>query len=164
MGETVEQLSDKVNVPARAKGYVSDKKDAVVEKITGTKDTLAGGGGSIAETGQSAAGHAQEKAVQGYHLVRDNPIGMAIVGAAAGFAAGTLLPSTQAERDRIGPMADELKSQAGDLASEAVQHGREVLSETADTAKEAGKDHAKQLGSSAQESAQEATQQIKNQE
>ena len=149
MGETMEALTYKANVPARAKGYVSDKKEAVVSKLTGARDT-------VTQEGESAAGQVQQAASQGYHVVRDNPIGMAVVGLATGFVVGTMLPATRTERERIGPMAGELKNQVGDLAGEAMQHGREVLRDTAETAKESGKEHARELGSSAQDSAQEA--------
>jgi hypothetical protein len=38
MGDTVEALSAKADVPGRVKGYVEDKKDAVTSKVSRAKE------------------------------------------------------------------------------------------------------------------------------
>ena len=149
LGETVEALSYKANVPARAKGYVHDKKDAVMNKLTGAKDVVSAGGQGVASQTESAAGQAQDVAVRGYHIVRDNPLGLAIGAAATGFVVGTLIPGTRMESERIGPMVDQMRERTEGVVSDAVEHGRQVaedVTETAiQTAKESGREHADQL-------------------
>ncbi len=69
MGEKVDAIGYKADVPGRARGYVSDKKEAVVSKVRGTTP----------DTEQLRHG---AKRVGG--LTRENPLGLAI-GAAAGY-------------------------------------------------------------------------------
>jgi gas vesicle protein len=149
MGDTVEALSAKADVPGRMKGYVSDKKDAVTSKLTGAKDAVAGGGSSVASTGGDMAHGATETARRGAGMAKDNPLGLAVGAVAVGFVVGTLLPSTRIENEKIGPMADQVKDQARELGSEAIEHGRDIAQETAqqaaDTAKQQTLEHGEQL-------------------
>ena len=55
MGDTVEALSYKADVPARAKGWVSDKKDTVVSAVAGTKDTIASKASDVTPDGARVA-------------------------------------------------------------------------------------------------------------
>ena len=59
------------------------------------------------------------------------------------------MPSTRVEDERIGPMADQVKNQAREVGSEAVEHGKDLASDVAQTAKgtarESGQEHAQQL-------------------
>jgi hypothetical protein len=66
MGETVEALAYKADVPTRVKESVADKKDAVVGKLTGAMDKVTGGTSNAASrTGDvaSAAGQRTKRAV-----------------------------------------------------------------------------------------------------
>ena len=56
MGETVEALSAKADVPGRVKGAVVDKKDAVVEKVSGVKDAITRGASSAADNDRQRRG------------------------------------------------------------------------------------------------------------
>jgi F0F1-type ATP synthase membrane subunit b/b' len=151
MGETVEALEYKANVPARAKGWVADKKDAVVSSVSGAKDTVA----DAAPDGQAVKQRAG--AMRG--TAEQNPVGLVIAGAAVGFLAGMLVPSTRIEDERVGPMADEVKSSATDAASEALDRGKQVAQEAAqsavETAKEEGQRHGEELTESLQERARD---------
>jgi ElaB/YqjD/DUF883 family membrane-anchored ribosome-binding protein len=145
MGDTVEALGHKADVPGRAKERVSDTVDSVKSKITGaTPDS-----GQVKDGAKQAVGVAQE-----------NPLGLAIGAAAAGFLAGMLIPSTRIEDERIGPVADDVKQKAIETGQEAVERGKEVASQVADsakeTAKEAGQQQAEELRGSAQGKAEEA--------
>jgi hypothetical protein len=150
MGDTVSALSYKADVPTRVKDSIGETKDSVVGKVTGT----AGGAASGTKDGaKRAVGMAQQ-----------NPLGLVIGAVAAGFLIGSLLPSTEVEDERIGPMASEIRGQVSDLASEAVDHGTQVVKDAADAATETAKDsageHAQELSQSAKESATETADRV----
>jgi gas vesicle protein len=157
MGDTVEALSAKADVPGRMKGYVSDKKDAATSKLTGAKDAVAGGGSSMASTGGDMAHGATETARRGAGMAKDNPLGLAVGAVAVGFVVGTLLPSTRIENEKIGPMADQVKDQARELGSEAIEHGRDIAQETAQQAAETAKQQTREHGEQLQESVSQRT-------
>jgi gas vesicle protein len=145
MGETVEALGHKADVPGRAKEAVSGRVESVKSKITGaTPDS-----GDVKQGARRAKGIAQE-----------NPLGLAIGAVAVGFVGGLLIPSTRVEDDKIGPMADQVKEKAKETGQEAVDRGKEVARQAADSAKEtaqeAGREHAEGLRGSAHEKSQAA--------
>jgi outer membrane murein-binding lipoprotein Lpp len=159
MGEKVDALSYKADVPARTKDRISNTKDAAMEKLTGTKDTLVSKvSGSTPDTGQ-VRDQMSGGARQAVGLAQSNPLGLAVGAAAVGFLAGMLLPGTRMENERIGEISDEVKGRAADVGREALEHGKEVAQETAqaamETAKQAGQEHAGELRDTATEQAQE---------
>jgi hypothetical protein len=88
-----------------------------------------------------------------------NPLGLAIGGAAVGFIAGLLVPSTRIESERIGPMADDVKSTAAEAGREALDRGKQVVQETGEaaleTAKERSREQGEELTTSLQDKARE---------
>jgi gas vesicle protein len=158
MGDTVEALSYKADVPARAKGWVSDKKDTVVSAVAGTKDTIASKASDVTPDGARVAASGRRLAV----VAQANPLGMAIGGAAVGFLAGLVVPGTRLEDERLGPMADQVKETAADAGQEALEHGKEVAKaaaqSAADTARDEGREHRDELQSSLQEKVHDASQ------
>jgi hypothetical protein len=144
MGDTVEALGYKADVPSR----VSDKVGNVRAKITGATPD----GGQVKDGAKHAVGVAQQ-----------NPIGLAVGSLAAGFLAGMLIPSTQIEDEKIGPMADQMKERAKETGQEAVERGKQVAQDAAqsatETAKESGRQQAEALRGSAQETVDEARRQ-----
>jgi hypothetical protein len=144
MGDTVEALGYKADVPSR----VSDKVGNVRAKIAGATPD----GGQVKEGARHAVGVAQQ-----------NPIGLAVGSLAAGFLAGMLIPSTQIEDEKIGPMADQMKERAKETGQEAVERGKQVAQDAAqsatETAKESGQQQAEALRGSAQETVDEARRQ-----
>jgi ElaB/YqjD/DUF883 family membrane-anchored ribosome-binding protein len=121
MGETVEALGYKADVPSRAKEAVSGRVNSVKEKISGaTPDS-----GEVKQGAQRAKGMAQE-----------NPLGLAIGALAVGFVGGLLIPSTRVEDEKIGPMADQVKEKAKETGQEAMERGKEAARQATDTAKE----------------------------
>jgi ElaB/YqjD/DUF883 family membrane-anchored ribosome-binding protein len=121
MGETVEALGYKADVPGRAKEAVSGRVDSMKAKISGaTPDS-----GDVKQGASRAKGVAQE-----------NPLGLAIGALAVGFVGGLLIPSTRVEDEKIGPMADEVKDKAKETGQEAMERGKEAARQAADTAKE----------------------------
>jgi gas vesicle protein len=162
MGDTVDALGYKTDVKSRAKESVTGKVDTVKEKIVGAKDS--------AMDATPSTGDVKSGARQAVGVAQENPLGLAVGAVAVGFLAGMLIPSTRVEDEKIGPMADQVKSQIKDTGQEALEHGKAVVSETASsaagaakqTAQEQGREHASQLQDSAQDSAQDVREQVRS--
>lgn len=121
MGATVDALAYKADVPGRAKEWLGGKKEAVTSKVSDmTPDTR-----QVRRRVGRVKGSAER-----------NPIGLGIGGAAVGFLVGLLTPSTRMEDERLGPMADEVKSSAAEIGREALDRGKQVVQEAGETAKE----------------------------
>jgi gas vesicle protein len=146
LGETVDALAYKANVPKRTKNWLGEKKDAMTGAVSG----------------HTPDGQEVKHQMRGVKRTAErNPLGLAIAGAAAGFLAGLLTPSTRVEDEKLGPMADEVKSTAADAGREALERGKEVARESGqaamETAKERGREESQELSSSLQDKAQEVT-------
>jgi gas vesicle protein len=153
LGETAEAIGYKSDVKGRASGWVSDKKDAVTSRVSGAKERVSE---TLPDRSQVAA-----RGRRGAQIARENPLGLAIGGAAVGFLAGLALPSTRVEDERLGPAADQMKEKAKEAGQEAVERGKTVAQEATqaavETAKEQGGKEGRELSSSVRESAREAT-------
>jgi Protein of unknown function (DUF3618) len=81
-------------------------------------------------------------------IAAENPLGLAIGAAAIGFLAGLLVPVTEYERSTIGPLRDDLLERAQNAGGNALEHGKQVLAETAraamQTAQQSAQEHAQQ--------------------
>jgi gas vesicle protein len=147
MGETVEALGYKTNVPGRAKEAVTSRVDSLKSKVSGaTPDSE-----DVKQGARSAAGVAQE-----------NPLGLALGSVAVGFIAGMLIPATRVEDEKLGQVADDVKERVKETGQEALERGKQVAQDAAqsaqETVKESGQQHAQDLRDSAQENAQDAAQ------
>jgi hypothetical protein len=151
VGDEVDALSYKTDVPARTQDYIDDKKQAVKSKLTGTKDTVTGPLPDRRALKRGAT-HVRDTA-------QNNPLGLAVGGLAVGFLVGTLLPQTRVENEQMGEISDRAIGAAKETASEAVERGKQVAQEAAaaavDTAKESGREHGQELTSTLQERAQD---------
>jgi hypothetical protein len=124
MGDTVQALSAKADVPARIKGYASQKKDAVTS-------TVSGAAGGVAAAGSDTTGNVTARARRGADLAQENPIGLAIGSVATGFLVGMLVPGSAIENDRIGTKADEVKDQVREVAGETFEQTKDAAGEVA---------------------------------
>jgi hypothetical protein len=88
----------------------------------------AAGYGSYAARGTARG--AQNLAGSMTDLFNREPLATAAVGLALGALIGTLLPRTQTEDEQLGKISDNLKEQAKTLASEGLDHAKEVATET----------------------------------
>jgi Protein of unknown function (DUF3618) len=153
LADTADALAYKADVPTRTKDWVGDKKDAIVSAVGGA-------GAAVGEAAPDGADVAQS-AGRLKRLAERNPVGLAIGGAAVGFIAGLLAPSTRMEDERIGPMADDVKATAAEAGREALDRGKDVVQEAGsaaiETAKERGREEGEELSESLQEKAREAT-------
>ena len=144
MGETVDALAYKADVPTRTKDWLGEKKDALTSVVSrSTPD------GQDVKAGVRGARRTAER----------NPLGLAVGGAAVGFVAGLLMPATRLEDERIGPLADDVKSTATEVGQEAVERGKRVAQEAKEsaleTAKERGSEEGDELTSSLEENARD---------
>jgi ElaB/YqjD/DUF883 family membrane-anchored ribosome-binding protein len=153
MGETVDALSYKADVPARAKESVSETLDGVKAKLTGTTSRISSAApdaDDMRDAGRQAVG-----------LVQENPLGLAIAAAAAGFLAGMLVLSTRIEDEQLGPVSDQVKQQVRQTGEEALERGKQVAQETAQAATESAKRAASEVCDQAQETAQQQAEALK---
>jgi len=142
VGQEVDALSYKTDVPARMGDFVDDKKQAVAGAVSGAKDAITGATSNILPSG--------EKVGRFKDAAERNPLGLVAGGVAAGFVAGMLLPATRLENRTMGETSDRLIDAAKQTADDAVESGKQIAQEAADSARDQGAD----LASSLQERAQ----------
>jgi hypothetical protein len=150
MGETVEAIGYKADVKSRMKDRIVQRKDAVV----GSADSLVSRMSGVVPDRQTVKTGAQKVGVS-----KQNPLGLAIAGAAVGFVVGTLIPSTTVEDERLGDMSDQVGEKAREAGQEALDRTKDVAREAVDNARETVQersgDEAEQMASSLRDKAQE---------
>ena len=147
LGETVEAVGYKADVPSRAKDAVSDKVENMKSKVSGTatraKEAVTGTA-SRAGDATPSRGQVKQRTRQVAGMAKENPLGLAIGATALGFLAGLAVPSTRVEDEKLGPVADQVKDKVKETGQEALDRGKqvaqEVASSAADTAKQSAQD------------------------
>ena len=154
LGDTVEAIGYKADIPSRTRDAVNDRVDAVKSAVSGGVDTvkaaMADGvstvsaamadGVSSAKSALSGAASRVADAVptaddlragadRAGAMIRDNPVGMAIGAVAAGFLMGLLLPRTSIESSRIR----DVKRMAKDAGAQVVEAGKQMVRDTVNT-------------------------------
>ena len=164
MGDTVEAIGYKADVKSRMKVSVAEKKDSLIGSISGGKNAMVGKadalvsrvGGIVPDTSQVKEGAAK------VGVSKENPLGLAVAGAAVGFVVGTLLPKTDVENDKLGQTSAEVTAKVKEAGQEAFDRGKSVaqdaLGAATDTAKDSVGQQAEEMSSSLQEKAQEVRQ------
>ncbi len=84
-------------------------------------------------------------AERGLRLLRDNPLGLILVGLAVGIIAGVLAPVSRIEREKIAPIRDEVVDRAKRAADDVVVHGRGVFEDTLSAASASAAKHGQAL-------------------
>ncbi len=182
MGDTVDALAYKADVPSRMKESISDKVGGVKSAISGAASRVTGAvtggtsrvgdavGGTRARVGGTVsgmksrlgeampdAGNVQYGARRAVGMAVENPLGLMIGGLAAGFLAGLMVPATRFENEQLGEVADSLKDHVKATGQDAVQHGKAVIADVAQAAGQAAsasaQDHGQQLAGSAKQRA-----------
>jgi gas vesicle protein len=162
LGETVEAIGYKADVPSRAKEKVSDKVESVKAKVSGTatraKEAVTGTAARAGEATPSR-GAVTQRSRRAAGMAKENPLGLAVGAAAVGFLAGLVVPSTRVEDERLGPVADQVKDNVKETGQEAQDRGRQVAQEVAgsaaDTARQRTQEHGQDLADSARQHAQD---------
>jgi gas vesicle protein len=158
LGETVEAVGYKADVPSRAKDAVSDKVENMKSKVSDTatraKQAVAGTA-SRAGDATPSRGQVKQTTRRAAGLAKENPLGLAIGAAALGFLAGLAAPSTRVEDEKLGRMSDQVMDKVKETGQEALDRGKQVAQEVASTATETAKDKTQEHG---QDLAQSVTQ------
>jgi len=94
IGDDVDAIAYKADVPSRA-------RDAVNDATQNVKDAV----GDATENVKGAA-------KRGVHVARENPLGLMLATAGVGFILGSLLPRTDFEDEKLGQVADCIKQKA----------------------------------------------------
>jgi hypothetical protein len=155
--ETMSALGHKADVKSRVKESVSGKKDSLVGGVSSGKDAVVGKADSIVSTVTGVVPDTGQM-VEGARKVgmsKENPMGLAIGGAAVGFLLGLLAPSTRVEDEKIGEAADQVKEAVKESGQEALERGKQVAQETVGAAKESARDSAKEHGAQLTQSLKE---------
>jgi hypothetical protein len=150
MGDTVEAIGHRADVKTRVKESMSMKKDVVIGGVDSVVSRVTG----IVPDGEQMKTGARKVGVSG-----QNPLGLAIAGAAAGFIVGTLIPSTRLEDEKVGQLSDEIGEKAKEVGQEALDRGKDVAQEALgsaqQTVQERSGDQAQELASSLRDKAEE---------
>ena len=148
MGDAVEALAYKTDVKARTRDKIAEVSRIVTTAtesfVASVREPLDGetteeGAGMSTNTTGSTSASSQDWEDEG-GLLKRNPLAVAFGAAALGFLAGLLIPSTPAENDRLGPVADHVKQSARDAAQEAVGRGKAIAADAAASATAAVKE------------------------
>ena len=157
MGDTVEAIGYKADVKSRVKDSVADKKDALVGSVGGGKDAIVGKADSLVSRvgGLVPEGEQVKDGAAKVGLSKENPLGLALAGAAVGFVVGTLLPKTNVEDEKLGAASDHVTEKVKEVGGEALERGKSVAQDAVqaagDTAQKRGRAEADELKSSVQE-------------
>lgn len=160
--ETVSALGHKADVKSRVKESVSGKKDSLVGGVSSGKDAVVGKADSIVSTVTGVVPDTGQM-VEGARKVgmsKENPMGLAIGGAAVGFLLGLLAPSTRVEDEKIGEAADQVKEAVKESGQEALERGKQVAQETVGPAKESARESAKEQGAQLTQSLKEGAHEV----
>jgi len=161
MGDTVEAIGYKADVKSRMKETIADKKDSLVGSITGGKDAVVGKADSLVSRvgGIVPAGEQVKDGAAKVAVSKENPLGLAIVGAAAGFVLGTLLPKTSIEDEKLGQVSDQVTDKVKEAGQEALDRGKSVAQDAVqaatDIAQERGQHEADAMTDSLRDKAQQ---------
>lgn len=85
------------------------------------------------------------RAERGLRLLRDNPLGLILVGLAIGIIVGVIAPVSRLEREKIAPLRDEVVDRAKRAADDVVVHGRGVFEDTLSAASASAAKHGQAL-------------------
>src|SRR3954462_6615410 len=161
MGETVDALSYKTDVKARAKDSIQDKKESVMGVAQTAKERLVGASQTVGDKTPDSD-QVKHQARRAKSVAQENPLGLAVGAVAVGFLAGMLIPATRVEDEKLGQVSDDVVDRIKETGQEGVGRGKQVAQEAAqsaqETAKESGQQHAEGLKSTAQDHAREAAQ------
>ena len=163
MSETAEAIGYKADVKGRVKESVAETKDSLVGSLSGGKDAVIGKADSLVARvgGVVPDGEQVKDGAAKVGLSKENPLGLALVGAAVGFVAGTLLPTSTVENEQLGEISDRVTDTMKGAGQEALERGKSVAQDAVqaatDTAQQRGKQEAEAMQESVGDKTREAT-------
>lgn len=160
MEETVEAIGYKTDIRARAQDSVRSRKERMVERVTRAKDRAVGSIVGSADTASSRLDEAtpsrtdlKKGARRTAGIAQENPLGLAIGSMAMGFLAGMLMPSTSVEREKVAPVAEQVRDKIRETGQEALDRAGKVVEQVPKAAEDARQTVAQRVAESAQEQA-----------
>jgi len=149
--DTVEALAYKTDVPARTKDAVNDRVESVKQGVAravgaatntvtavagGATQRLAGAGETVTSLrDQVPSTEATLEAVRRpASAIARNPLGLAVGSVATGFLIGLMLPVSDVERERIGPLGEDAMERAKAGAASVVEQGANAMKGALDEA------------------------------
>ena len=108
---------------------VSRVRAGVQSRVETVKGTVGDTAGNVRDA--VGAIDVPDSGRRAFAFARENPIGLALVGLAVGFLVGSLLPISDTERERLGPIRDRVVDQAQAATQDLMNAGRAVVAETA---------------------------------
>jgi hypothetical protein len=148
MDETVEALGYKADVPSRLRDNINERidtvKGTVSEVMSNGRNALLGGKQNVSDALDSA-GDRTASARQAVSMAAENPLGLALGALAVGFLGGLLLPISDVEREKIGPVGEQIANRAQTAVAEAVEAGKSVLDDTISAATQSAQQKGKEI-------------------
>ncbi len=142
MSRTLNATTDKLG---DATSTVSSNMTNLTSSVNNLAGSVSGTVGSVAQKLPDPSG-VTNAARRGVSIATENPLGLAIGALAVGFLAGLATPVSDLEREKVGPLRDELLERAKTVGTDALEHGKQVLQETAQAAIGAAQQAAQQHG------------------
>ena len=156
MGDTVDAIGYKADVPARVRDDINQRiesvKGTIGDAVTGSKKAVRGtvrqasnAAGDALDESRDRVGDAAETTRRTASMALENPLGLALGALALGFLGGLLIPVSDVERRSIQPIGDEIAGRAQTAVSEAVDAGKSILNETLTSAAASAQQHGKEI-------------------
>jgi uncharacterized protein YoxC len=131
LGANAQQLAESAQAIAGTLGTNGQRLAENAQALAGTLGTNAQHladnaqtvAGSVGTNAQAIAGNVGTNAKRAYAIVRENPLGLLIGGLAVGFLVGLVVPISDVERQKIGPIRDDLVQKSTAAAQDAIVQG-----------------------------------------
>jgi hypothetical protein len=134
-------VGERLSETAKSAGeYVSDIGESVVETASSYASSVSGYADDVARTAAEQTGRFAQQAKSGIgdtisRVVQEQPLTVALVGAAAGVAVAAAFPATDLENRTLGPTGERLRdaaSRAGEQLKDAATKAGHTLAAAAD--------------------------------
>jgi hypothetical protein len=136
MGETVEAIAYKTDLPSRARDNVNDRIETIKGKVSDTLSSATGALSGAAASAKATVGSAAAAMPSPNDGLRNigsaasaNPLGLAIGALAVGFLVGLCLPVSDIERERVGRIGEQMTEQAKSAAAGAIEQGKAAVTQ-----------------------------------
>ena len=162
MGETAQALGHKADVKGRMRDSIARKKNAVVGTVSSGKNAVVGRADALVSSVSGVVPDTQQvkDGAAKVGVRRQNPVGLAVGGAAVGFLVGLVLPSTRTEDEKIGKAAEQMKETVKETSQEALERGKQVVQEAAGSAKDAASESAREQSQEMADSLKETAREV----
>jgi len=127
--------------------------DAVKDRVEDLKGSVGDAVDTVKYNVGEAAAQMRDRlpsADQMRAAVTDNSLALVGGAFALGLLTGLVVPISSVERSSIGPLRDALVDRAGGVAADVVEHGKQVIAETATAAANSAREHGREVIADAQ--------------